>query len=187
MKYFLSFAILLSVFIISCSDNDEPKTNENALIGYWAITHITTIEHDGQLHSTSDVDVPPHGSDSYISEDNSRIDILIFDEDYVTVRGDMPNRPKAIDFDMETTDGQSAYLDELENWEKTIGSSTDQYGWPVGEYLIKGDKLIFGSLCMGTINFSSQIKFTLDYTKTFDNNHYRRHIYTYSRIYSLTL
>lgn len=55
-------------------------------------------------------------------------------------------------------------------------------------YSIKGNDLIIGSLNMGTIKFTSDNEFTLDYKKSVSNSSdYRRYIYTYTRIYSLTL
>ena len=161
-------------------------TSKDKLIGYWAITHIKTIEHVGGVHNTSDKDVPPHGIDSYIAEGNPRWDVLIFDEDLVTVRGDMPSRPKARDYEnIDTPEGQKEYMTDLDNWENCIGEYSDLSACPVGSYSIKGNELAIGSLNMGTINFTSNDEFTLDYKKSLGNNGYKRLIYTYSRIYSL--
>ena len=189
MKYLSSLLLFCSFFFVSCSDNnDEPKPNQNTLIGYWAITHIKTIEQQGGIHSTTDKDVPPHGLDSYASAENYRYDVLIFDEDLVTVRGDMPNKPKGRDFDLDTTDGNIEYLEALENWNNSIGQYTDQFDCPVGRYHINDDDLFIGTLNMGKISFVSDNEFTLDYTKSLNSTgDYRRLVYTYSRIYSLTL
>lgn len=135
----LSFALLLSVIFVSCADKkdeDEPQPVVNSLIGYWAITHIKTIEHTGKHHSTIDQDVPPHGVDSYATDVNYRYDVLIFDEDLVTVRGDMPNRPKHNDY-QDSLDGEIQFQEELECWYKSIGHYTDQFECPVGSYSIK--------------------------------------------------
>lgn len=84
MKYSTILLFLLSFVLAGCSDNnDEPKPDENKLIGYWAITHTKIIEHIGDGHNTFDKEVPPHGIDSYISENNPRWDVLIFDEDII--------------------------------------------------------------------------------------------------------
>ena len=189
MKKYL-YLLLLPFFFASCGsdDKDEPKSNQDKLIGYWAITHIKTIEHIGEVHNTTDKDVPAHGHDSYTGDDNNRYDVLIFDEDYVTIRGDMPSCPHARDYDEDTLDGQVQYLNELEDWLTSIGSITNAYADPVGTYRIKGNDLIVGSLNMGTIQFASDNEFTLDYTKQLNNSgDYRRLIYTYTRIYSLSL
>lgn len=189
MKYTHILFLLLTLLIAGCSeDNDEPKSDENILVGYWAVTHIKTIEHIGESHSTTDKDVPPHGIDSYASVENYRYDVLIFDEDFVTVRGDMPNRPKGSDFDLDTTDGQIEYNESLERWYNSIGQMTDQLACPVGKYSIKDGNLIIGSLNMGRISFISDNEFTLEYKKSLNHtDDYRRSIYTYSRIYSLIL
>ena len=100
MKYTSLLLLSLSFFLVACSDKeDEPQSNEDKLVGYWAITHIQTIEHIGGIHNTNDKDVPAHGVDSYVTEENYRYDVLIFDEDFVTVRGDMPSRPKQSQYD----------------------------------------------------------------------------------------
>lgn len=189
MKKFL-YLLILPFLLASCRSDeaDEPKTIENKLVGYWAITHVKTIEHVGDGHNTSDKDVPAHGVDSYTSTENYRYDVLIFDEDYVTVRGDMPSCPHIHDYDADSLDGQVQYLNDLEDWQNNIGSMTDGLACPVGTYSIKGSDLIIGSLNMGTINFTSDNEFTLDYKKHLNNSgDYRRLIYTYTRIYSLTL
>ena len=65
---------------------------------------------------------------------------------------------------------------------------TDKFACPVGKYSIKGNDLIVGSLNMGTIKFTSDNEFSLDYKKSVNNSSdYRRYIYTYTRIYSLSL
>lgn len=180
--------LMISFLLVACSDKEEqPKSNEDALVGYWAITHIQTIEHIGGIHNTSDKDVPAHGVDSDVTDDNYRYDILIFDEDFVTVRGDMPSRPRRIDYD-DSFDGEIEYISDHNNWENSIGEMTDKFACPVGTYSIKGHELIIGSLNMGTIKFTSDNEFTLDYKKSVSNSSdYRRYIYTYTRIYSLTL
>lgn len=181
------FLLLLSFILTACS-NDEPSSNESKLVGYWAITHIQTIEHIGDGHNTTDIEVPPHGIDSYVDITNSRYDVLIFDEDFVTVRGDMPNRPKGKDYDLDTLEGNVLYCEDLEQWEQNIGTYTDDFGSPVGKYSVTDNDLIIGSLNMGQITFTSNDSFTLDYRKSLANSSdYRRSIYTYSRIYSLTL
>lgn len=189
MKYISAILLLCSIILVSCADkNDEPTTTESKLVGYWAITHIKTIEQTGGVHSTSDKDVPPHGLDSYATVENFRYDVLIFDEDFVTVRGDMPSMPKGYDYDLDTTDGQIEYNGDLNHWYNSIGQYTDQFACPVGTYHIKDDDLYIGSLNMGHLSFSSDNEFTLEYRKTFYNSSdYRRLIYTYTRIYSLTL
>lgn len=189
MKYIYSIFIIFSLFFASCSDkNDEPTSMSNRLIGYWAITHIKTIEHIGDSHNTYDKVVPPHGLDAYASDDNLRWDVLIVDEDFVTVRGDMPNRPKGNDYDLDTVDGQIEYNNDLEKWYQSIGKYSDIETNPVGSYSIKGNDLIIGVLNMGTLNFTSENEFTLDYTKSLSGpGDYKRLIYTYSRIYSLTM
>lgn len=189
MKYTHIILLLFTLIIAACSDNhDEPKSEENKLVGYWAVTHIQTIEHIGGIHSTTDKDVPPHGIDSYASVENYRYDVLIFDENFVTVRGDMPNRPNGYDYDLDTPDGQMEYANALDNWNNSIGGMTDQLACPVGKYSIKDGNLIIGSLNMGRLSFVSDNEFTLDYKKSLNNpNDYRRSIYTYSRISSLIL
>ncbi len=189
MKYIYYIFIFLSSFLASCSDNNnEPKSNENRLIGYWAITHTKIIEHIADGHNTYDKDVPPHVNGSVINECNPRWDVLIFDEDFVTVRGDMPNRPKGSDYDLDTPEGQLEYVRAIDNWDNSIGKYTDEEGCPVGTYCINGNQLFFGSSNMGVINFLSDNEFTLEYKKTFNSSgDYRRLIYTYSRIYSLNL
>lgn len=187
-KLFSLLSIMLLVFT-SCTDKeDEPKTDKDKLVGYWAVTHIRTIKHIGESHSTTDKDVPPHGIDSYVTIENFRYDVMIFDEDYVTVRGDMPNQPKGSDFDLDTPDGQIEYNEALDSWYNSIGQMTDQLGFPVGKYTIQDGNLIIGSLNMGDVSFVNDNEFTLDYKKSLNNTgDYRRSIYTYSRIYSLLL
>lgn len=189
MKYSTILLFLLSFVLAGCSDNnDEPKPDENKLIGYWAITHTKIIEHIGDGHNTFDKEVPPHGIDSYISENNPRWDVLIFDEDFVTVRGDMPNRPKGSDYNLDPTEGQIEYNEDLEKWNNDVGKYIDKNLCPVGSYNINGNKLIIGSLDMGEINFISDNEFTLEYKKSLNNStDYKRLIYTYSRIHSLNL
>lgn len=188
MKYTSLLLLFLSFFLVACSDKeDEPQSNEDKLVGYWAITHIQTIEHIGSVHNTNDKDVPPHGVDSYVTDENYRYDVLIFDEDFVTVRGDMPSRPKHSQYE-DSLDGEIAYMTDLNDWENSIGEMTDKFDCPVGKYSLKGNDLIIGSLNMGAISFVSDNEFTLDYKKSLNNKgDYRRQIYTYSRIYSLTL
>lgn len=188
MKYTSLLLLILSFFFVACSDKeDDPKSNEDKLVGYWAITHIQTIEHIGGIHNTSDKDIPAHGVDSYVTDENYRYDVLIFDEDFVTVRGDMPSRPKQSQYD-DSLDGEIEFMTDLNDWENSIGEMTDKFACPVGSYSIKGYDLIIGSLNMGTIEFTSDNEFTLDYKKLISNSSdYRRYIYTYTRIYSLKL
>lgn len=174
----------------SCGGGSEvsPKSIEDRLVGYWAITHIKTVEHKGGCHNTADMDVPPHGLDIHAGVENPRWDVLIFDEDYVTVRGDMPSCPKGHDYDRSTIDGLLQYENDLQEWYESIGSVTDYNACPVGSYHIKGNDLIIGSLNMGTIRFNSDNEFTLDYTRTRNNSgDYTRLIYIYTRIYSLNM
>ena len=106
----------------------------------------------------------------------------------MTVRGDLPNKPKINDFDLDTLEGQKEYGVALERWENAIGDMSDQFDCPVGVYFIKDGSLIIGSLDMGRILFSSDNEFTLDFKEPLNNTgDYRRSIYTYSRIYSLLL
>ena len=188
MKYTSLLLLFLSFFLVACSDKeDEPQSNEEKLVGYWAITHIQTIEHIGGIHNTNDKDVPPHGLDSYAGDEHYRYDVLIFDEDFVTVRGDMPSRPKQSQYD-DSLNSEIEYMTDLNDWENSIGDMTDKFACPVGKYSIKGNDLIVGSLNMGTIKFTSDNVFTLDYKKAVNNSSdYRRYIYTYTRIFSLTL
>lgn len=189
MKYTHIILLLFTFVIAACSDNnDEPKSEDNKLVGYWAITHIKTIEHIGGNHSTSDKDVPPHALEGSPDGKNYRYDLLIFDEDFVTVRGDMPNMPKGSEYDLDTTEGQIEYIESLEKWRNSIGGMTDQLTCPVGKYSITDGNLIIGSLNMGRLSFVSDNDFTLDYKKPLNpTGDYRRSIYTYSRIYSLIL
>lgn len=191
MKYLFKLLIIFAVLLVGCSDNsdngDSPQSQTDKLVGYWAITRIKTIEHIGGLHNTVDLDVPPHGLDSYASEENYRYDVLIFDEEFVTVRGDMPSKPKQRDY-ADTSEGMIQYNYELNDWYNAIASYTDRFECPVGTYSVKSNALFIGSLNMGAIKFASNNEFTLDYTKTLsDQGDYRRLIYTYTRIYSLTL
>lgn len=170
----------------SCSSDDEPDTpsNQERIIGYWAITHIRTIEQQDGITTTKDVNVPPHGIDSYVTEDNPRWDVLIFDKDFVTVRGDMPSRPKGKDYDLDVIEGQVEYIEALDNWENSFGDA-DENACPKGRYHFSGSDLIVNALNLGKVNFISDNEFTLDYTKHFKNVASRQLIYTYSRIYSL--
>ena len=188
MNYTSICFLILSVVFFSCSDDKEELiSKEKCLVGYWAITHIKTTEHIGNSHSTEDKVVPPHGIDSYVTEEKFRYDVLIFDDNLVTVRGDMPNRPKRGDYD-DSLDGEIEYCSALENWGNNIGQYTDQYGFPVGPYSICGGDLVIGTLNMGSINFISDDEFTLDYNKSLNGKgDYCHSTYTYSRIYSLLL
>lgn len=185
MKYHAILLPFLSFFLVACSDKEnEPKSNEDKLMGYWAITHIQTIEHIGSIHNTNDKDVPAHGFDSYHTGENYRYDVLIFDEDYVTIRGDMPSRPRQIDYDNYSMDGLIKYMSDLDNWHNSIGEMTDKFACPVGTYSINGNDLIIGSLNMGTIKFISDNEFTLDYKKSINNSSdYRRYIYAHQLPY----
>lgn len=189
MRYISITLFILSLIVVGCSDNsEEPMAKENKLVGYWAITHIKEIEHAGGVHNTIDKVIPPHGIDSYVDDNNYRYDVLIFDEDMVTVRGDMPSCPKSTDYDLETVDGQIEYEMDFNEWHISIGEYTDEMACPVGKYSIKNNSLIIGSLNMGIINFVSDDEFTLDYKKSISNSgDYKRLIYTYTRIYSLKL
>lgn len=190
MKYLKLFLFIFPLFLFSCgNDEDKPLPTKNKLVGYWAITHIKTIKHIGGIHNTTDKDVPPHGVDSYAGEYDYRYDVLIFDEELVTVRGDMPSRPKYNEYNnIETPEGQIEYMEDLERWNNSIAKYTDDFACPVGTYSIKDNYLIIGSLNMGTLNFISNDEFTLDYKKPLGNSgDYRRLIYTYTRIYSLTI
>lgn len=188
MKCYFFITFLLSLIVVSCSDKkDGLFSNEDKLIGYFALTHIQTINHIGGVHDTNDIDVPAHDADSQVSYEKYRYDVLIFDEEFVTVRGDMPNRPKHTDYD-DSIDGQIEYINDLNNWELSIGEMTDKFACPVGRYSIKGNDLIIGTLNMGAIHFVSDNEFTLNYKKALNNSgDYIRRIYTYTRIYSLTL
>lgn len=187
MKYFCLFLSVISLILVGCSgDKDEPQSAGETIIGYWALTHVKTIECTSGIHTTNDKDIPPAYDDSYAGVERLRWNVLIFDEDFVTVRGDMPNRPKSGDYNMNTPDGQVLYLNDVENWNNSIGQHTDDNGCPVGSYIIRGDDLIIGLLNMGSISFSSDNEFTLKYEKTMTNpGDYQRLIYTYYRIYSL--
>lgn len=187
MRYISIVLIFMSLIFVGCSDNgEETMSKETKLVGYWAITHIKEIKHIGGVHTTTDKVVPPHGID--YDDNNYRYDVLIFDEDMVTVRGDMPSCPKSTDYDLETVDGQIEYQMDFTEWHASIGKYTDEMACPVGEYSIKSNSLIIGSLNMGVINFVSDDEFTLDYKKSVSNSgDYKRLIYTYTRIYSLKL
>lgn len=189
MTYFriLIPVIALLVLATSCSDkNDEPKSEQDKLVGYWALTHIKTIEQIGDNNETSDKDVPPTYLEESPNNEIPRWNVLIFTEYFVTVRGDMPSCPKFDDYDQNTPNGQIAYINDREDWLNSIGSNTDQYTCPVGTYSIKEHDLIIGLLNMGGISFVSDNEFTLDYKKVSGNgDDYKRLIYTYSRIYSL--
>ena len=179
-------AVLFSLVLSSCSGKcDEPGYDADTLVGYWAITHVNVIEHFGSVHSTYDQDVPPHGIISHISDDKLRWDILIFDESYVTIRGDMPNRPKQKDYD-DTPQGMIDYQSDMDNWCNRIDEYTDERGCPVGNYRIIGDYLVFGIHYMGEIKFLTENEFTLKSELILNaKGDYRRSTYTYKRIYSL--
>lgn len=178
--------ILISLVFIACGDDkDEPIANHNSLVGYWALSHIKTIDHTANGHTTSDQNVPPQYLDSYAGANSPRWNVLIFDEDYVTIRGAMPNTPRPSDYE-DSIDGERQYLIDLENWKESIGSLTDENACPVGFYSIKNNNLIVGSLDMGKIFFTSDNEFTLDYKKQSpESEDYTRLIFTYTRIYSL--
>lgn len=188
MKHLTSLFLLLPFIFAACTDNNEPQAStKDKIIGYWAVTHISEIEHIGGSHNTYDKDVPPEYLDNPSGDEIPRWNVLIFDEEFVTVRGDMPSCPKAKDYDTETTEGQLEYIIDWDNWNNAIGEYTDHNACPVGRYYIKDNALIIGTLEMGKINFVSDDMFTLDYKKNFTgSDDYRRLIYTYSRIYSLT-
>lgn len=183
-------AVILTLICAGCSDrNDEPDANENRLLGLWALTHTRIIEHIGGIHNTTDKEIPPHG---YIDAPNDemdgmRFDVLIFDDEMVTVRCDMPSCPNQSDYD-DTPDGIYEYITDLNDWHNSIGEFTDRYAFPVGAYRISNNDLIIGSLNMGRIDFASDNAFTLDYKTTLDSSgDYRRRIYTYTRISTLSL
>lgn len=188
LKLLTFFILLCNVFAMSsCSDeNDGPVQAKNNLVGYWAISHVKVIEHTAQGHDTYDKTVPPMYLDSYVGEEQPRWNVLIFDEEFVTVRGDMPNCPKRGEYE-DDINGDLNYNVDLENWNESIGAITDSHGCPVGKYAVKNNHLTVGTLDMGTLTFSSSDEFTLDYTKSIGNSgDYRRLVYTYTRIYSLT-
>lgn len=188
LKLLTFFILLFGVFALpSCGDeNDGPAQEKNNLVGYWAISHVKVIEHTAQGHDTYDKSVPPTYLDSYAGDEQPRWNVLIFDEEFVTVRGDMPNRPKRSEYDDDINGDLNYYID-LEDWDDAVGSITDSSGCPVGKYAFKNNRLTVGSLDMGAITFSSNDEFTLDYTKSIgDSGDYRRLVYTYTRIYSLT-
>lgn len=183
MRYAPILFVILSLLFWGCSEQDAPKSREEQLIGYWTLTNIKTIEQVGESHQTSNTNVPPSMLEDGAGDDNTRWNVLIFDEDFVTVRGDMPSRPKYEDYDQTTPEGQLSYISDREEWLNSIGTQTDQFACPVGTYAIKGHDLIVGGLNMGVITFISDDMFTLDYKKAIGNNgDYRRSIYTYSRI-----
>lgn len=175
------------MLFVSCSDkNEEPESEQDKLVGYWALSHIKTIEQIGDSYETTEKDVPPTYLEDSPSSENPRWNVLIFTDYFVTVRSDMPNCPKFEDYNQETPDGQLNYIKDREDWFNNVGSNTDQYGWPIGTYSIKQHDLIIGSLNMGAISFASDNEFTLDYKHTLGNNgDYKRAIYTFTRIYSL--
>lgn len=76
-----------------------------------------------------------------MTDENYRYDVLIFDEDFVTVRGDMPSRPKQSQYD-DSIDGEIEYMTELNDWENSIGEMTDKFACPVGTYSLKGIVLL---------------------------------------------
>lgn len=189
LKGAFALVFIFSFVILGCSDKaDTSETDESKFIGYWAITHIRTIEQIGGVCTTIERDVPPHGVDGYAGGINYRYDVLIFDAEFVTVRGDMPSRPKSKDYDLEIVDEHLRYAQELANWENCIGERVDELGCPVGRYLLNGAELIVGSLNMGVIEFVSNSEFKLSCTKPLSSDgDYRQLIYTYSRIASLIL
>lgn len=144
---------LFSITLLSCnSDNeDEPKLSENLLKGYWCLTHIKTITHIDSFHETSDQVIKPHNADDWIEGHpyHQRFDVLLFDSDYVTWRGSsLPSTPLLKDFDLDTPKGQQEYFDAVDKWYNEAFYLYDQFGFPVGNYKIKDDKLIFGSVNM---------------------------------------
>lgn len=189
MKQYLKLLIAILIpLIASCgNENEAPSLGSKDLIGYWAITHIKKIEHKGNNQNTDDEDIPPHGWDQNASDINYRFDVLIFDENYVTVRGDMPSCPKTADYDMDTIDGQIEYEKDRQEWFNSIGDSSDQLGCPVGKYTVMNSSLIVGSMDMGWIMLISPSEFTLEYKREYSNGDYKRLIYTYSRTSSLLL
>ena len=74
----------------------------------------------------------------------------------------MPSCPKQTQYD-DSLDGIIEYETDRNNWLNSIGDMTDILTCPVGKYSIKGNDLIVGSLNMGTIKFTSDNVFTLDY------------------------
>ena len=183
---------LFSITLLSCnSDNeDEPKPSENLLQGYWALTHIKTIIHNDGSHETSDQVIKPHNANDWVEGHpyHQRFDVLLFDSDYVTWRGSsLPSTPRMKDFDVDTPEGQLEYYDAVDKWYTDAFFLEDQFGFPVGNYKIKDDKLIFGSVNMGTIHFESKDIFTLEYKMDLGKDNYRFLTYTYSRIYNLSL
>lgn len=177
--------LALCIALLSCSDdNEDPTLPMNNIVGYWAISHIQEIKHSSEGHDTYDQEIPPTYLDSNTGENQPRWNILIFDEEFATVRGDMPNRPKQSEYDNDAT-GQIMYITDIDSWNNAIGSYTDNYGCPVGKYFLKGNDLIIGNMNMGTLTFKSENEFTLDFKKSIDDNNYIRRIYTYSRIHSL--
>lgn len=185
-KYILLLAVFCTALFTSCGDdNDVPLSDKNKLKGYWAITHVQVIEHIGELHNTFDKEIGPHYLDSYVSENIPRWDVLIFDEDFVTVRGDMPSRPKRYYYGDETPENEVLYLNDLENWSNAIGDFSDFEASPVGKYDIKSGKLQIGSLDMGNLKFISDTEFILDWKQNLSKSDFRQFSYTYSRIYSL--
>ena len=90
---------------------------------------------------------------------------MIFDEEFVTVRGDIPSKPKQRDYD-DTLDGMIQYDYELNDWYNIIASYIDRFECPVGTYSVKSNDLFIGLLNMGAIKFTSNNEFTLDYTKS---------------------
>lgn len=186
---FILFSIFLPWLLFSCSSdkNDQPKSIEENIIGYWALTHISTIEHSGNIHQTSDLDIPPHEEDGEPGY-GIRYDVLIFDEEYVTVRGELPSIPRAKDYDLNSIEGQIAFESDLEKWYDSLGLMADLYGFPVGKYLIRGNELIINSINQGAIKFISDNKFSLEYKHPLDNpGDYIIYTYTYTRIYSLCI
>lgn len=185
-KQLISF-ILIPLIFSGCGNEDTPQPQEANLTGYWALSHIEIVNHDEGLHATTSKDIPLHINLDDI-EEKVLWDVLIFDGNFATVRGDMPNRPKEYDYDLYTPDGQIAFINAWHEWHDKVGSSTDQYACPVGTYSIKGSDLIIGSLNMGRIVFLQDDAFSLEYKKIFDSkDKYRLSTYTYKRIYSLTM
>jgi len=185
IKYIFPFLAALALF--ACGDDkDEPQSDKNSLVGYWALSHIKSITQSSGNHITDDMDIQPSYLESVAGfKESPRWNVLIFDEDFVTVRGQMPNSPMRSDYD-DSIDGEVKYLTDFEQWNESIGTMTDEYVCPVGSYSIKNNDLIIGSLNMGKISFVTNDEFTLDYKKSIDNSDdYQRLIFTYTRIYSL--
>ncbi|GEM_PF-3413813 len=193
LKSFL-FLILCCYCFASCTSGDNPEYS-NRIEGTWTVVHYyfkirypengTWFEHEEENDFTY--------SESEIRDlDGNLIDVIkewpfiTFFKKKVELGPTMfkiPSNPISSAFDTSTPEGQDDLWEALSNWNEKVGLDFD-YDKNMGfcYYNLDGDRLYFGEMFQGTIEFIGNTRFVWRYVDTSNTGVYKKYVYTLERI-----